>query len=202
MTRYFTGKPCKHGHVCGRWVSNKTCSECSVQRVRRSYAANPERHRAYGVNWRKANPEKARAWNRANPEKQRESLAKWRKAHPEKNRANKLAWERANPEKVRAIKRKWEQDNPALRAQTAGRRRARIAGNSIALTPHQRHQVKQIYLLMKKLTLATGTQHHVDHYIPVAKGGPHSPENLWVIPAEQNYRKGSKLPVVAEVDSV
>jgi hypothetical protein len=28
LTRYFTGKPCIHGHVAPRLVSNKTCIEC------------------------------------------------------------------------------------------------------------------------------------------------------------------------------
>jgi hypothetical protein len=28
LTRYFTGKPCKHGHIAKRTVSNKSCTEC------------------------------------------------------------------------------------------------------------------------------------------------------------------------------
>jgi hypothetical protein len=28
LKRYFTGKPCKHGHVAERQVSNATCVEC------------------------------------------------------------------------------------------------------------------------------------------------------------------------------
>lgn len=27
-TRYFTGKPCKHGHVAERFTSNRECKEC------------------------------------------------------------------------------------------------------------------------------------------------------------------------------
>lgn len=27
-TRYFTGKPCKQGHICERYVSNSGCVQC------------------------------------------------------------------------------------------------------------------------------------------------------------------------------
>jgi len=28
LTRYFTGKPCKHGHITEKLLSNRTCVEC------------------------------------------------------------------------------------------------------------------------------------------------------------------------------
>lgn len=34
VTYYFTGKPCKHGHVCERFASSKACKECVYQRNR------------------------------------------------------------------------------------------------------------------------------------------------------------------------
>lgn len=34
LTRYFTGKPCKKGHVAERWVSSLTCIECVLRRHR------------------------------------------------------------------------------------------------------------------------------------------------------------------------
>ena len=176
LKRYFNGKPCKHGHICERWTKDWVCVECDRQRQRKAYAASPEKRIAQSAAWRKANPEKAR-----------EQKAKYLKA---------------NPEKRREFNATYVKKHPGRDAQAKGRRRVRRAGTSVALTPHQQHQVNQIYLLMRRLTLATGTQYHVDHYIPVTKGGSHAPENLWVIPAEQNKRKGSKLPVMATVASV
>lgn len=29
LTVYTTGKPCRRGHLCGRYVTNGTCVECS-----------------------------------------------------------------------------------------------------------------------------------------------------------------------------
>lgn len=28
LTRYYTGKPCKHGHVCERTTVNRSCISC------------------------------------------------------------------------------------------------------------------------------------------------------------------------------
>lgn len=33
LKRYFTGKPCRHGHVAERWVANRGCIECRTARV-------------------------------------------------------------------------------------------------------------------------------------------------------------------------
>ena len=32
LTRYFTGKPCKHGHISEKLLSNRTCIECQIKR--------------------------------------------------------------------------------------------------------------------------------------------------------------------------
>ena len=34
LTRYFTGEPCKHGHVAERLLSNRTCIDCQLPRKR------------------------------------------------------------------------------------------------------------------------------------------------------------------------
>jgi len=34
LSRYFTGKPCRKGHVAERWVSSLTCIECVLRRHR------------------------------------------------------------------------------------------------------------------------------------------------------------------------
>lgn len=45
---YFTGKPCKHGHVAKRYTSNKACSKCNtVGLARWRSGAGRETWRAY-----------------------------------------------------------------------------------------------------------------------------------------------------------
>lgn len=42
LTRYFTGKPCKRGHVSERIVSTLTCVSCKNEREREIYRSDPE----------------------------------------------------------------------------------------------------------------------------------------------------------------
>lgn len=39
---YFTGKPCTHGHISDRYVSNSLCKECQINRAIDFDRANPE----------------------------------------------------------------------------------------------------------------------------------------------------------------
>ena len=65
---------------------------------------------------------------------------------------------------------------------------------TVELTQQEELQVKAIYSLRYTLTRETGVEYHVDHRIPLKHGGKHHPDNLWVITAVENMRKGAKLP--------
>ena len=71
LARYFTGKPCPHGHVAERWASTCSCVECD----RKYREANPEKER-----------ERRRKYAEANREKERERHRKYREANREKER--------------------------------------------------------------------------------------------------------------------
>src|SRR6516164_6841786 len=78
LKRFFTGKPCKHGHVAERGVSNPGCMECSRGRRREGRAANLEKAK----------------------ERERESARKHRAADPERARGNWRRWRAANKDKI------------------------------------------------------------------------------------------------------
>ncbi len=82
LTHYFTGKPCKRGHVAIRYVSATACSEClreqkegrrtkprraaktpegRAQHRRDFYLANSERLKAEAADWRSKNKLSVRA---------------------------------------------------------------------------------------------------------------------------------------------
>ncbi len=79
LPRYFTGKPCPHGHVAERWASISSCVECY------------------------------RKYREANPEKERERKRKYAEANREKIRERHRKYREANPEKIRERKRKYRQ---------------------------------------------------------------------------------------------
>ena len=69
LTRYFTGKPCKYGHVTERLVSNRKCVACAQAATKQWMAENPEKRlenrREYRVAYRAKNGERLRAQDRA-----------------------------------------------------------------------------------------------------------------------------------------
>lgn len=40
--RYFTGKPCKYGHIAPRWTYSQSCCECKKASSRRRYKERSE----------------------------------------------------------------------------------------------------------------------------------------------------------------
>lgn len=63
LKRFFTGKPCRHGHVAERYVSGTACVECAAQhdkRLRADPEYRAEKYRfcaAYVANRTKTDPE-------------------------------------------------------------------------------------------------------------------------------------------------
>jgi hypothetical protein len=107
LKRYFTGKPCKHGHVAERHVSTCVCMECD---------------RARAPEWRAANLEKAR-------EREREGTRKRRAADPERTRENWRRWRAANLEKAREKDRlRYAKNKDKILGQLAAKRGCSGAG--------------------------------------------------------------------------
>jgi 5-methylcytosine-specific restriction endonuclease McrA len=180
----------------GKRVANMTAEEREIVRARdrERYRAAPEmkreRSRKRRISEPRANAEYlrkrretdpegvktyAREWYAANAEKVREANRKRNAANPEANRERVYRWRAAKPEGVRAI---------------AQRRRASIK-TSTANAP----TAAQLKALLKKPCHYCGNRaEHVDHYIPLAKGGAHTLDNLRPACVPCNLSKGAKLP--------
>lgn len=61
LKRYFTGEPCKHGHVAERWVANTGCTVCLLAANSKKRPRDPEKKKAYNAQWYAANRQKVLA---------------------------------------------------------------------------------------------------------------------------------------------
>ncbi len=79
------------------------------------------------------------------------------------------------------------------------RRKQRLREQTPALNTEESELIQHIYDQRNRLNQDAGfIQYHVDHIIPLARGGWHHPDNLQVISARDNVRKGVKVSVPIE----
>ena len=74
--------------------------------------------------------------------------------------------------------------------------RARYEANKLNQTPtNTNHEVIQWFydIVSQKNKQANKTAYHVDHVVPLSKGGLHHEDNLQILTAHQNLCKGAKL---------
>lgn len=106
LTRFFTGKPCKHGHLSQRSTCNGGCLQCNEETTRALYyAETPEqraKRRADSKRWKDANREQVRAAGRAYQKANNAKKNAWKAAN--RGRLNEAERQRrlANPEKFKA----------------------------------------------------------------------------------------------------
>lgn len=134
--------------------------------------------KAYARKWRKRNPRKVAEYNRRRRQLRAAYKRRWRKQHPQK---------------ARAYLQKWFESNPGKRNEYRAAHQARKKRAAVSLTDAERAQIAAVYTTARLMTMNTGIQYHVDHIIPLARGGLHHPSNLQVITADQNRRKFTKL---------
>lgn len=186
---YYTGKPCKRGHIAPRWTCSRRCLKCGEEERERAYSSEEglKKYRKYSAEWRKRNPEKAREvkkrWRANNTEKHLEGIRKWKEENREHVREYDRAWRQRDPERSR------------LRSTLASQKRRAAELNA---TPSWADQTKiySFYWLRATKSEVYGIEYHVDHIIPLNNPlvcGLHNEFNLQVIPASENLSKGNSF---------
>lgn len=104
LTRFFTGKPCKHGHLSERTTANGGCIACNgAACAALYYAEGPEKRALRKVRskaWKDAHREQIRAEARAYSKAHREQRNAWKAAN--RDRINAAARAAYDPERCRA----------------------------------------------------------------------------------------------------
>jgi hypothetical protein len=110
LRRYFTGVPCKHGHICERTISG-VCVDCQYISNRKDPEKNRERQRQVQVA-RLAVPEQYQVYRDRinaqrrkvyadNPEKWRAKTRKWNAGHPGEIKARRKDYRERNINSLR-----------------------------------------------------------------------------------------------------
>jgi len=176
VTHYFTGEPCKHGHIAPRKTKG-ACIECLKVEWVRAAETRADYFRAY--NKREDIKDRKNEWYQENRETVINNAAT-RPAHVLREYRN--AWKANNKTQVLA-------DNKV-------RRRKHREATPPWLTRKQKSEIRQLYQIAITMTQTTGEQYVVDHIVPLRSHevcGLHVPWNLRVITQEENLAKSNKL---------
>ena len=173
---YFTGQPCKHGHIAARKTKG-ACIECLK------------------VEWTKGNETRADYFCEYN---KRENVKDRKNEWYQENRETVIATASTRPAHVlRGYRNAWKENNKTqVLADNKVRRRKHREATPPWLTRKQKSEIRQLYQIAITMTQTTGEQYVVDHIVPLRSHevcGLHVPWNLRVITQEENLKKSNKL---------
>lgn len=169
--RYFTGRPCKHGHVAERTTSSGGCVVCERKK--------------YNL-WAEANRDRLKElWNK--------SYAK----NAEKRRLEAAEYRVKNPDKVKEACRKSKAKNRAYHTYLESQRLEKIRQATPPwISKEQKEWIVDIYKCAKDIKECYETPTAVDHIIPI-KGknvcGLNVPWNMRVVTQSYNSQKSNNM---------
>lgn len=174
-THYFTGTPCKHGHIALRKTKG-SCVECLKEENKRNLVIRADYFAAYN----RKDEVKARKndWYQQHRE---EVIARAQARPKEEKLAYRVVWKAKNAVQVLA-------DNKA-------RRRKHRLATPPWLTRKQKSEIRNLYQIAITMSRTTGERYVVDHIVPLRGDGVcglHVPWNLRVITQAENLAKSNK----------
>ena len=183
----------------GKYPWCKPCRNAGGARYR---ATNYLRIKGANAVYRENNRETVRArgrlWAGSNPEKVKARGARARAADPESWTAKSRRWEAENPDRHRASRQAYkrsEQGRIANRAQKAKRRSKDRGYYKVADVLSLFAEQSSLCFYCPKILDREVDDWHVDHYMPLSRGGANTRENLRLACAPCNLRKAAKDPV-------
>lgn len=135
-------------------------------------------------------------WNAANRVRLNAKNAAWKAANHDKVRASKAAYQVANRKKVNAQINAWREANPEAMRVIYQNYRARKRANGGTLSKGL--SAKLFKLQRGKCPCCKrplGGDFHLDHIIPIAKGGSNNDDNIQLLRATCNHQKHAKHPI-------
>lgn len=203
-------KPCAKAYNAAWHAANRDRVAARIKAQRRS---DPQKYYAMARAWREAHPDKvaaytasyyklnreqsiasAKAWQVRNPEKVvARNAAAYRKSDRTKRNAAHAAWIKAHPGKRDAWRSAWNAAHPDAKRISHQNRRARKKKNGGKLSQGLVAKLLKLQCGMCACCREPlGIDYHLDHRVPLARGGAHEDANMQLLTKKCNLQKGAK----------
>ena len=180
-------------------MEEKQCGICGMFQAIGCFPTGYKTKDGLGTYCKKCNSAKRKQWRELNRSKANSQALEYAKANKDKRRRWVATFKSKNKDQIKAESSAYRKKNPWQHTQTEAKRRA-IKRASIVESDLT--AVKQIYKNARsELVIAceycgletTARNRHVDHKVPLARGGSHTSDNLAIACDKCNLRKGAKL---------
>lgn len=172
---------------------SRICKPCRNAYLVERNAKNPERARASRKKWADANPDYFERYNEENKEALKEKGRRYYLANRERIRANSRAWYEGNRGRALELTKERRKRNPGSVALYSRNRRALLRA------AEGRHDVDEVWQMVEDQDgLCAYCEHplfgdfHVEHMMPVVRGGRNDWTNLAIACPRCNVRKNTK----------
>ena len=205
ISEFYKQKSGKHGY-------RAECKECIKQYTKDNREKIALRNKNYYINnkevillqnkkWRSNNIEKLVVYNKKYRAENREKLIKQKKEYNKTHKEFYTKYHKEygkgyyikNIDKIKLQHKEWKQNNKDKVNLDYAKRRALKLKATPVLTKQELQDIELIYKLAQQLSNIGGTNYHVDHIVPLSKGGLHHPDNLQVLTQRDNLCKSAKL---------
>lgn len=169
------------------------CKECAKEASIQSKSKKPEYYLNYQKQWRNQNRKRlnmqAQDYYWQNPELYKARSKNWSNLNKDKVAIKNAIYRSSNRDYLIALMREWRKANPDKAVYYNTLRRTRMNNNGIYLVT-----TKDLSKLMSKPCFYCGGKaEHLDHVVPIARGGRHSIGNLLPACRQCNQSKGAKF---------
>lgn len=170
LKRYFNGAICPQGHISERHAPHGQCSQCNTERIVSYRQQNKEKLAAYGLEYKQKNKQSIRSKKKIAYQKNKQKRRDDAKAYRENNKAKRKATQAASNNKRRMAKGHFTKEDVA----SIGSLQKWKCTNCL---------------------IDIAANYHVDHIMPLSKGGTNWPSNIQLLCSDCNHRKHAKDPI-------
>ena len=201
MQYYFTGRPCKHGHLGKRNVKYGVCLECARVTAKKIYMDEQrrteklEKQKDYRLENKELLKKKYRDFYWENRERLLSEDKKYRDENSQKVKIRHRVYRDKNKIHISIREKKWRAENKELVRAKHANRRARVLKAVGKFSARDVKIIKALQIGKCASCLVKLSRFHIDHINPISKGGSNDKCNIQLLCVTCNLRKSAKDPM-------